>query len=122
MDITYSNVLGKLVYSFYIKSDYVGKCIFELTDKHCVFIRYLFIEPEYRKQGLGKQFYQLLETKWKNENIHEINLIAEEQNEKYNKLQIFYESLGFTMIGKPRYVYNNDHLMRMISMTKNIKD
>ncbi len=60
--------------------------------KPCVWIEDLYVKPEYRGQGIGRQYLDFVNQSYQN---HVIRLEAEKENEKAVKV---YEANGFTYL------------------------
>jgi|SaaInlStandDraft_4_1057021.scaffolds.fasta_scaffold00672_4 ribosomal protein S18 acetylase RimI-like enzyme len=111
---------GKYSLSMWEKKLYLGNITFTIN-VNTVNIDMIKILEKYRGKGFGtimiNKFFEYIKTN----NISKVDLIAFEQNEKYNKLVKFYNKFGFEQNGKcyMKYITYDDAYYRVIPMQWN---
>ena len=99
----------------YVNNSIVGVCVFHKIHDEAE-IRYLSVDPNYNRRGLGKKLIYKVFQKCKNENIKRILL---EVSIKNKQAISFYDYLGFETIGIRKNYYKDcsDALLK----EKNVK-
>ena len=91
----------------------VGYALGKLKEDNTGSIKMLAIDPDYRRQGIGKELIDFLVNRLKENGVKEIFLKLRTNNDAANK---FYSTLGFEMVKTiEKYFPNGDdaYLMRM---------
>jgi hypothetical protein len=117
-NISHSIIQGCDYYTLKLMDEYVGKCIIQKTKKDGeVLLKYIEIKPKFRGMKLSNYIWYCVKKELIKQGVKSVILVAEETDDRHNKLVKLYQSWGFEkIVGGERYVHRDDFLIRQVNM------
>jgi ribosomal protein S18 acetylase RimI-like enzyme len=98
-------------YKYYLivnKNKNIGYFSCKKTGDEQMFLSKIYVQREFRKQGIGSKIIQFIENHSKKNNISKINLRVNKNNAQAIQ---FYETIGFIKIGEIQTDIGGDYIM-----------
>lgn len=120
MKVVYKKIYDIELYTFFIQGKRAGIISYIQNEPGHIYIQYIFVEEEFRKQDYSTKFFKYFE---KQHPYYTFFLYTKECYKKYNKLVDLYKSWGFKKTNADEYYfYIDDKKYRKIEMIKRYKN